>query len=256
LANWQSVFAKPLLTFWLFFGILVAMGRPEKQELAIYWLRNYLSGGSRPDSEVKAAAREHGLSIRTLNRAKQRAGVESVRRGAGFHWRDPDIFEEQVGSPNLVNAITELTRAIHQLVKASKTSRVAEEEGPTALRIPGSINVSAVNPRISGKVDIPATAADDDDKTELIENNASTEVAWSDEEYEEATYTDIVKHLNEMVDDLADYEKLHGTAAPASRFGRKAKYNNVPIMGWLREQITRANKFAEIKRPPPTNSSF
>ena len=103
--------------------MVTGKGRPSKQQEAAKWLRVYLSLGSRPDYEVKKAAKDMGISSATLNRVKARLGVESIRRGTGHHWRDPDVLEEQMGSPSLVAAIQELTRAVRQLARADRTGK-------------------------------------------------------------------------------------------------------------------------------------
>ena len=95
------------------------MPRPAKQEEVSLWLKRCLAQGSRPYQDIKNAASALGYSPATLNRAKPKAGIESVRRGRGYHRRDPDVLEEQVGSPNLVTAIQELTLVVRQLAKGS-----------------------------------------------------------------------------------------------------------------------------------------
>lgn len=102
------------------------MARPGKQQEAARWLRSYLARGSRPQQDVKDAASGLGISPATLNRVKLSLGIESLRRGAGFHWRDPDIAEEQFGSQSLVDAIDRmserLSRAIRQLANSQRSN--------------------------------------------------------------------------------------------------------------------------------------
>jgi hypothetical protein len=71
-----------------------------------------LANGSRSRQEIKDAAAGLGISSRTLDRVKLDLGVESVRRGTDYHWRDPDIFEDRVLSQSLNDTID---RAIDRL---------------------------------------------------------------------------------------------------------------------------------------------
>ncbi|HVT17865.1 MAG TPA: AAA family ATPase [Thermoanaerobaculia bacterium] len=63
------------------------------REEAREFLRTALGGAARPAREVVAAAREAGIAERTLKRAKQKEGVEALRRGFGegsvWMWRLP-----------------------------------------------------------------------------------------------------------------------------------------------------------------------
>jgi hypothetical protein len=88
------------------------MARRPKQEETAQWLRNYLAHGSRSRQEIKDAAYQLGISSRTLDRVKLDLGIESVRRGTDYHWRDPDIFEDRVLSQSLNDTID---RAIDRL---------------------------------------------------------------------------------------------------------------------------------------------
>ena len=55
-------------------------GKETARESAVEWLREQLQGGPMLSSEVEVAAKEAGHSTRTVRRAKEEAGVESVKR--------------------------------------------------------------------------------------------------------------------------------------------------------------------------------
>jgi AAA domain len=62
----------------------VSGGDPEERSArdeAVAFLRDELSEGARPAKEIQEAARDAGVSRRTLERAKQKLRVESVREG-------------------------------------------------------------------------------------------------------------------------------------------------------------------------------
>lgn len=58
-------------------------GEGSARAEAVAWLRDFLSTGSKPAREVKAAAKVDGISSRTLDRAKPLAGVMASRHGFG-----------------------------------------------------------------------------------------------------------------------------------------------------------------------------
>jgi hypothetical protein len=66
---------------------------PERRE-AESWLREILASGPVSAKDIEAAAKAGGISIRTLKRAKNDMGVESVKQGFGkdsvFLWRLPE----------------------------------------------------------------------------------------------------------------------------------------------------------------------
>jgi hypothetical protein len=114
------------------------MPRRPKQEEAASWLRDYLSHGSRPRQEIKDAASGLGISPATLGRVKLDLGIESVRRGTDYHWRDPDIFEDRTSQTFIdvivqaieanTNAIRQLGRIISQQQPASAQPSVSQPE--------------------------------------------------------------------------------------------------------------------------------
>jgi|SRR5208283_1850565 len=105
------------------------MARPStKREKATRWLKEYLSQGQRSVSSIETAGAALGFGPRTLQRAKTHLGIESTRRGAVWYWRDPDVFDDQQGTPSLVEAIQELTRAVRQLAKGSAVTAAAPIE--------------------------------------------------------------------------------------------------------------------------------
>jgi len=185
------------------------MARPAKQQEAARWLKRYLSQGSRSDAQVKDAARSLGISLATLNRVKATLGVESIRKGAGFHWRDPDVLEEQSGSPNLVAAIQELSRAVRQLAKADH-SAVALEQPPAteAIQYPG----------------------------------------WTDKDFEEASYDELLKYEIECMEDLQEAQKYHGTRTRGAQLGDPDQViDHSAKIKFLQGEIQRAHKSAEKK---------
>lgn len=77
-------------------ALLAEPGDPDERsdrDAAADWLAGYLAdlGGEAPAKEVKAAARSAGFAERTLDRARNRAGVTTGRsgfgRGAVYVWR-------------------------------------------------------------------------------------------------------------------------------------------------------------------------
>ena len=65
-------------------GVVPAAGPGER---AIIWLRALLAASPLGASSVKAAAIRAGLAWRTVERAKEAAGVKSVQRPWGWIWR-------------------------------------------------------------------------------------------------------------------------------------------------------------------------
>lgn len=61
----------------------------SKVEEAAEWLTKHLADGSGSADSVVAAGKEAGLSKRTLERAKPKAGVESYREGDTWYWHLP-----------------------------------------------------------------------------------------------------------------------------------------------------------------------
>ena len=63
-------------------------------EEACEWLRSALAGGEQPANELKRIAKEDGIQIRTLVRAKQHLGGIATRTGFGLGgiwiWQLPD----------------------------------------------------------------------------------------------------------------------------------------------------------------------
>jgi ribosomal protein S6 len=204
------------------------MARPQKLEEVARWLRSYLAQGSRLDYEVKAAAAGRSISLSTLNRAKFKVGVESVKRGTNFYWRDPEVFEEQTGSTNLVAAIDRLARQIERL----------SERG-----LPLNPNTAVID---ATTTDEPAVAepttnepATEDD-FEVFEMSSGFE-AWSDVDFESATQDEIAKYIEDFGKDLNAAKKVHGTDANANKFGEEERViNNTAKMKMYNKEIKRA----------------
>ena len=70
---------------------------------AVDWLSHSLANGRRPAKEVKDEAKEAGISLRTLDRAKAKLGVIAGPDGFGgrWMWRLPDAPTERQSAPNL-----------------------------------------------------------------------------------------------------------------------------------------------------------
>lgn len=97
--------------------------RTERDE-AVEWLTAYLTdkGGAAPAAEVMKAARADGIAERTLKRARQRAGVTSIRSGfpARAMW-SYDPVGPQSGQPGQLSepgttgtTVAQLTRRDHE----------------------------------------------------------------------------------------------------------------------------------------------
>jgi hypothetical protein len=67
-----------------------------KLDMAISFLQNALATGAKPAAGIQAKAREHGISLTTLERAKYTLGVVSEKAGLtdGWVWRMPDPGEK------------------------------------------------------------------------------------------------------------------------------------------------------------------
>ena len=156
------------------------MARPRKQDEIARWLKGYLAQGARPAADVMEQVRVLGWNMRTLKRAKETLGVESVKRGRTFFWRDPNIFEEQTGTPSLVEAIRDLTRAIRQL----QTGQLP-------------VTIAPSTPRATAQVS-PATPVD-----------------WSsiddrEEDLGKLSLEGLLEYSQQIQEDLPDTRKYHG----------------------------------------------
>lgn len=65
-------------------------GSPAPREGAVEFLRKFLKHGPRKAAEIKEAAAEAGFTERTLNRAKQRLGIDSSQKRREWWWELPD----------------------------------------------------------------------------------------------------------------------------------------------------------------------
>jgi|GEM_PF-612160 len=67
-------------------------GEQSAVDEVVAWLEDYLSGGPQPSKEVKRQAKEDGIALRTLDRAKAKLGVVPGKDGmqGGWHWRLPE----------------------------------------------------------------------------------------------------------------------------------------------------------------------
>lgn len=60
--------------------------RQRRLDAAMVWLEDALANGPQPCQEVERRAREAGLAIVTLRRAKRALGVVAQRQGCGYTW--------------------------------------------------------------------------------------------------------------------------------------------------------------------------
>jgi hypothetical protein len=72
--------------------------RGSKLAEAVAYLDQALAEGLRPVRELQAEAKEFGITEQTLNRAKQKLGVESFKLdfGRGWAWRSPEKADHPV----------------------------------------------------------------------------------------------------------------------------------------------------------------
>lgn len=80
----------------------------ERQEAKV-WLIEYLSSGGLPAKDVEREAKDAGFSLATLRRAKQDAGIKSVKAsfGSGWIWTIPEDAHEtsKTLTPQRVNIL-------------------------------------------------------------------------------------------------------------------------------------------------------
>ena len=74
---------------------LMAQSKPQLLEVACDWLEEQLSAGPQSAANIQIAATVERISERTLNRAKKRLGVESVKEGDHWFWSIPPAVENQ-----------------------------------------------------------------------------------------------------------------------------------------------------------------
>ncbi len=74
----------------------------ERKDAAL-WLKEVLANGRIPAKEIEALLRNAGFSLRTLKRAKEDIGVQSIREGFGkdatWFWEAPDACKDEGKSP-------------------------------------------------------------------------------------------------------------------------------------------------------------
>jgi hypothetical protein len=77
-------------THWTADELVAARGADADAEGALgeamAWLRDYLGSGARPADDVRAAAKKAGIADRTLDRAKARTKVRSMKLATGWAW--------------------------------------------------------------------------------------------------------------------------------------------------------------------------
>jgi hypothetical protein len=70
-------------------GVFAARDRAGKVDEACKWLEQFLAG-DKPAREAHEAAKQQGISPRTLKRAKAKLGVESEKTEEGWVWHRPE----------------------------------------------------------------------------------------------------------------------------------------------------------------------
>ena len=79
---------------------------------AKHFLASTLGHDTVPATEIQAAARARGISVKTLHRAKGALGIISVKRQSTWFWHSPPTAEHedsQGGQPYTVTAVTILS---------------------------------------------------------------------------------------------------------------------------------------------------
>jgi RecA/RadA recombinase len=73
---------------------------PNRRDDAVRWLAEMLDNGPLMVSDLRDEAKAAGFAWRTVERAKEELGVESMKKGfanAGWHWRLPASHEDRHG---------------------------------------------------------------------------------------------------------------------------------------------------------------
>jgi hypothetical protein len=123
---------------------LLKNARHPAENEAEDFLRELLVLGSRPKEEIEQEAKKAGIRVRTLQRAKEKLGARSVRRGyfpGVWHWELPQTVDGQVsiGSKkgghlreNVATfdkkakmATTKETRSVRNALKMATTPKIA-----------------------------------------------------------------------------------------------------------------------------------
>ena len=84
--------------------------KPESQlDKAKRFLETTLGNDEYPASEIQALAAEQGISIKTLNRAKEALGIISRKRGSQWYWQIPIVVQYEGGQDSQDSHTTTLT---------------------------------------------------------------------------------------------------------------------------------------------------
>jgi hypothetical protein len=75
------------------------------------WLASLLSAGPVKVREIAAAAQAAGMSMRTVERAKQRLGIKADRLGKGWCWSLPQDRHDEQATPATQTATEPVTPA-------------------------------------------------------------------------------------------------------------------------------------------------
>jgi hypothetical protein len=172
------------------------------------WLHgDYLQTGPKPVKDVESAAKAKGFGVRTLQTAKARARVKSVRKGGVSYWMNTtEVLIDQGSKPdNLVSAILELAAAIRE-----------------------HKNAPASAPR-------PTPPLLWDDLRSLFD-------IWTDEDYATSPYHEVLDRVMELNKELIAQQSEHGKTYPM-----REKEDRTKQIKELEEEIALANTWAEKK---------
>jgi hypothetical protein len=75
------------------------------------WLTSLLSAGPVKVREIATAAQAAGMSMRTVERAKQRLGIKADRSGRGWCWSLPQDRHDEQATPTIQTVIEPVTPA-------------------------------------------------------------------------------------------------------------------------------------------------
>lgn len=91
------------------------------------WLKGYLSGGSRPTTEIREVGELQGFGWRTVERAKARLGIASKKVGHDWHWKDQAVPDAK---PKSQDKIDLLTNKIEELTRLGQGPKTLTANGP------------------------------------------------------------------------------------------------------------------------------
>ena len=201
---------------------------PTKRDAVRDWLKAYLANGARPQDALWLEAESLGFSDGTLRRAKVELGVESVRRGRDIYWRSPEVLEDVPGTPSLVESIVALTHTLQGLAKQA------------GIQPSGVLHTSSI--RNDALIEPPAPKD--------VPDEPSVTDVWSEQDFQDATYSEICKELATLQDDRFEAEKYHGTKLrPDKLGGEPVVVDNSKTIAEFNVQIERFLQWEKVKKP-------